>query len=143
MSDKPHDLNRYGVALSTGEWEYRNAGDDRWVQHWVAPDQPRETPVGRPDCRTPADYRACAEVVERWEADHAPKMRRRVVQDTNGRYWARHETLDGFVWDPTPTSARGAAKTQDRCDSILATDANLAMLADLAARPDEEVPRGE
>ena len=138
MSDKPHDLNRYGVALSTGEWEYRNAGDDRWVQHWVAPDQPRETPVGRPDCRTPADYRACAEVVERWEADHAPKMRRRVAAVSNRKWIVQGACLFCFPRDASDDDIRSGIGY-----TLVVGFRELPVLADLAARPDEEVPRGE
>jgi hypothetical protein len=148
MTILPHGLARYGVALSTGEWEYRNAGrDDRWVKHWVALDQPRETPVGRPDCRTPADYRACAEVVERWEADHAPKVRRRVVQDTEDLRFYAVSLNGGIVWSSSSESQvrRWAAEGEE---DLAARDVQTAirmgkLYADLLARPDEKVPRGE
>jgi hypothetical protein len=150
MTDRPHGSARYGAVLSTGKWEYRpDAGDDRWVKHWVALDQPRETLRWwrHPDCRTPADYRACAEVVERWEADHAPKMRRRVVQDTEDLRFYAVSLNGGIVWSSSSESQvrRWAAEGEE---DLAARDVQTAirmgkLYADLLARPDEKVPRGE
>jgi hypothetical protein len=138
MADSKHDLDRYRVPLSSGPtWEYtpRFRGD---ALPWLHSSLGRNSiPFDWDVTPTPADYRACAEVVERFEADHAPKMRRRVLY-VDFYYWTRHETLGGFVYGVTESEARNCAKHQDYCDTIKATDANLAMLADLAARPDEE-----
>jgi hypothetical protein len=134
MTTKTHDPTRYRVTLSTGRtYTYApRAGADSFPWRNVMGQQSSSG-----ICFTPADYRACAEVVERWEADHAPRMRRRLLY-VDLYYWARHETLGGFVYGVTESEARNCAKHQDFCDTIKATDANLAMLADLAARPNEE-----
>jgi hypothetical protein len=138
-----HDPNRYRVTLSTGrEFTYDPRLElDGFPWRSVQTGMHHSSGI----CRTPADYRACAEVVERWEADHAPKMRRRVGMEEDGWRWARHETLNCFVACHSDADVRREAANPryHGRPAIIATDANLAMLADLAARPDEEVPRGE
>jgi hypothetical protein len=68
MSDSKHDPNRYAVTLSDGRtYTYNPVWDSRFP--WTI----RNDMYNAHICRTPADYRACAEVVERWGADHAPK----------------------------------------------------------------------
>jgi hypothetical protein len=126
-------MDKYSITLSDGtRWTYAPRGEDN-IGHWVSSGGRRLTQL---NCRTPADFRACADVVERWERDHAPKMRRRVVQDNEGRFWARHERLAGFVWHPySASSARKVAAQQSYCDI---TDERIDICARLAAQPEEE-----
>jgi hypothetical protein len=135
-----HD--KYSITLSDGtRWTYAPRGEDEalpWLQV-VRPGnlQPRVRALA---CRTPADFRACADVVERWERDHAPKMRRRVVEIGN-RYWARHTILPGWVYATSATGARTATEEQDHVDHFVfveATDANIDALLSLRDQPDEE-----
>jgi len=138
-------MDKYSITLSDGSiWAYapRSCDTSHRSAAWVcfpSDPVPMRSAVPSP-CRTPADFRACADVVERWERDHAPKMRRRVVEIGN-RYWARHATIPGWVYSTSATGARAAAEEQDHVDHfvyLVATDANFDALLSLRDQPDEE-----
>jgi hypothetical protein len=140
-------MDKYSITLSDGtRWKYAPRFDgDKHPWRWLTPDNVFSGGCSSTDCRTPADYRACADVVERWEADHAPKTRRRVVQIGN-RYWARHATIPGWVYSTSATGARAAAEEQDHVDHfvhVVATDANIDALLSLRDQPDEEYTNGD
>jgi hypothetical protein len=131
-------MDKYSITLSDGGWTYAPRSEKDT--------SPWSLGVGfryaSPPCRTPADFRACADVVQRWHADHAPKRRRRVVR-VGDRYYARHETLDGWMWDFAEDSARAWAKVQTTFGSVPATDEVIDALLSLRDNPNEEVPNGE
>jgi hypothetical protein len=131
-------MSKYSVLIDGVTWTYAGGlwMGGREVWSYVIP-----APVGRH--LTAAELHMCADVVAQYERDHAPRTRRRVARDSQGNWWARHQTLDGWVYGDTPAKVRVFALKQQYIDRIAATDANLAMLADLKANPDEEVPDGE
>jgi hypothetical protein len=133
--------DKYSITLSDGtRWTYAPQSEAD-LAPWSADDFPFVAAL----CRTPADFRACADVVERWERDHKPKMRRRVVEIGNW-YWARHATIPGWVYSTSATGARAAAEEQDHVDHFLylvATDANVDALLSLRDQPDEEYTDGD
>ena len=127
-------MDKYRITLSDGtHWTYAPRSETD-TGPWSVDDGWRFAAV---ICITTADYRAAAEVMERWERDHAPKRRRRVVR-VGDRYYARHETLNGWVWACSAFDARGFAKGQLTCDHVLATNEVLDALLSLRDQPDEE-----
>jgi len=131
--------DKYTITLSDGSvWTYAPRGRDDLTPWEFCLGRWRDPGI----CRTPADFRACADVVERWERDHAPKMRRRVVQVGYG-YYARHETLNGWVYGLTEEQARGYAAERLHSDAVRATDEVIDALLSLRDQPDEDVPNGE
>ena len=83
--------------------------------------------------------------MERWERDHKPKMRGRVVE-IGERYWVRHTTLPGWVYGSTAANARCYAQQQTTLDlltSLEATDANIDALLSLRDQPEDEYTNGE
>jgi hypothetical protein len=89
-------------------------------------------------CRTPADYRACAEVVERWEADHAP-----VPAPPKRTTEHRVAELARLIHDTSVCAIKARegvslADTTTRLHEIKKASFALWQEADLAARPDEE-----
>ena len=131
-------MSKYSVLIDGVTWTYARGrwrgGREAWA--YVIPDAGVRH-------LTAAEWQMCADIVAQYERDRTPRTRRRALLCSHGLYWARHEKLDGFVYGGTPEQARAFARTQLSTCYIRATDANLAMLADLAARPDEEVPDGE
>jgi hypothetical protein len=133
--------DKYSITLSDGtRWTYAPQSEAD-LAPWSADDLRYVAAL----CRTPADFRAAADVIERWERDHKPKMRRRVVEIGNW-YWARHATIPGWVYSTSATGARAAAEEQDDVDHFLylvATDANYDALLSLRDQPDEEYTNGD
>jgi len=136
-------MDKYIITLRDGtRWTYAPRSETDigpWLYFgWRA---------AHPPCLTAADFRACADVMQRWERDHKPKMRRRVVR-VGDRYYARHETLDGWVKAFDSDNARKAAKVRPTLDPVpatmvLATDDVIDALLSLRDNPNEEVPHGE
>ena len=126
-------MDKYTITLSDGtRWTYAPRGPED-IAPWSADGGWRYM---FPRGYTPADFRACADVVERWEADHKPKMRRRVVK-VGDHYYARHE-MNGWVWAFDETNARKCAKAQTVYDMVLATDEVIDALLSLRDQPEEE-----
>jgi hypothetical protein len=131
-------MDKYTITLRDGtRWTYAPRSETD-----IGPWHSDGWRAAHPPCRTPTDFRLCADVVQRWRADHAPKRRRRVVR-VGDRYYARHETLDGWMWDFTEDSARAWAKVQTTFGSVPATDEVIDALLSLRDNPNEEVPHGE
>ena len=135
MTDDKTD--RYRVTLSDGSvWEYSGMWDGIF---WALENNVKYR--SSPLLRTADDYRKCAEVIERWDADHRPRTRRRVVE-IDGLWYARHETLRGYVYALTSEDARERAQVQKFCDAVcVREDEALDVLLSLRHQPDEEVPR--
>jgi len=132
-------MSKYSILIDSVMWTY-----DGKRGLWVRGRTPGQWAIPSPDRpMTAAEWQMCADVVAQYERDHTPRTRRRVVRCSQGLYWARHQTLSGFVYGATPESARHCALNQRNVDAINASDGSLAMLADLKTRPDEEVPDGE
>jgi hypothetical protein len=133
--------DKYSITLSDGtRWTYAPQSEAD-LAPWSADDL--RYMFAR--CLTPADFRAAADVIERWERDHLPRWRRRVVE-IGERYWARHTTLPGWVYGNSAANARGFAQHQTALDlltSLEATDANVDALLSLRDQPDEEYTDGE
>jgi len=129
-------VDKYTITLSDGtRWTYAPRGKED-----IAPWRADGWRYLFARCHTPADFRACADVVERWERDHKPKMRRRVVQ-IGERYWARHTTLPGWVYGSSASNARRYAQHQTALDlltSLEATDEVIDALLSLRDQPEEE-----
>jgi len=122
-------MDKYSITLSDGGWTYAPRSEKDT--------SPWSLGVGfryaSPPCRTPADFRACADVVERWEADHAPKMRRRVARVGNRKWIVQGECVFSF---PSSLSDDDVRKGVGYTTAVGISE--IPALADLAARPDEE-----
>jgi hypothetical protein len=132
-------MSDYCVTINGMVWEYvpRYEGDNEpWVQECS---KHRSAQFRALSLLSPTDLRAIADVMDRWAQDHAPKMRRRVVR-LGAKYYARHETLPGWVYGWNQHQAREFARTQKECYPVMATDANIDALLSLREQPDEEVP---
>ena len=130
---------KYCVTINGVVWEYsprHNHDYEPWVQGCTGW---RSAQFRALALLSPTDLRAIADVIDRWAQDHAPKRRRRVVR-LGDRYYARHETLPGWVYGVTPRDARDCAERQPFVDVIQTADAAIDALLSLREQPDEEVP---